>query len=167
MLSLVAPAGPSASGAERAMRAPTARADAPGHPWQWPVNGAREVVEPFRMPTHDYGPGHRGMDVAAAPDAPVRSPADGVVAFRGVVVDRPLITIDHGGGHVSTLEPVASELRPGQPVKAGDVVGSVSHGGHAVRGSLHVGVRIDGEYVNPRGFFGLAPRAVLLPCCRD
>ena len=32
-------------------------------------------------------------------------------------------------------------------------------------GPLHVGVRIDKRYVNPRGLFGLPPRAVLLPCC--
>ncbi|MFD5225349.1 murein hydrolase activator EnvC family protein [Microbacterium sp. NPDC058342] len=134
-------------------------------PWRWPADGPREVLVPFRAPAHEYGPGHRGMDVDAGSGVPVLAPAAGIVAFRGVVVDRPLITIDHGGGYVTTLEPVASELTPGDAVAAGERVGIVASGGHAM-GSLHVGVRIDGRYVNPLGLFGLVPRAVLLPCCR-
>jgi murein DD-endopeptidase MepM/ murein hydrolase activator NlpD len=138
---------------------------APGYPWTWPVEGAHTVTQPFRAPAHEYGPGHRGMDVAAAPDGVVRAPASGVVAFRGDVAGRPLITIDHGDGYVTTLEPVASALPPGAAVAAGDDVGTTGAGGHAVRGTLHVGVRVDGRYVNPRGLFGGLPRAILLPCC--
>jgi murein DD-endopeptidase MepM/ murein hydrolase activator NlpD len=139
--------------------------EAPGYPWLWPVAGPRTVIEPFRAPAHDYGPGHRGMDVTAALGADVLSPAAGVVAFRGTVADRPLITIDHGDGYISTLEPVSSDLAAGDGVLAGDVVGALVSGGHAAPGTLHVGVRIDKRYVNPRGLFGLPPRAVLLPCC--
>ncbi|MEJ1087633.1 M23 family metallopeptidase [Microbacterium sp. Mu-80] len=139
--------------------------DAPGYPWAWPVNGARRVVAPFRAPAHEYGPGHRGMDIASAPGAEVRAPADGVVAFRGTVVDRPLLTIDHGGGYVTTWEPVISSLVAGGVVTAGEVIGTVAAGGHSVRGAMHVGVRMDGAYINPRPLFGEVPRAVLLPCC--
>lgn len=133
--------------------------------WEWPVDGIRSVVEPFRAPAHEYGPGHRGMDVAAAAGAEVSAPAAGVVAFRGTVVDRPLITIDHGGGRVSTWEPVSSALSPGDVVAAGYPIGTVAAGGHAARGTLHVGVRLDGRYVNPLPLFGEVPRAILLPCC--
>lgn len=133
--------------------------------WSWPVETGRRVIEPFRAPAHDYGPGHRGMDVAAAPGVPVRAPADGVVAFRGVVVDRPLITIDHGDGLVSTLEPAASDLAPGDVVTEGQPVGVVASGGHSVSGTLHVGVRWNDRYINPLPLFGGVPRAVLLPCC--
>ncbi|WDH80129.1 M23 family metallopeptidase [Microbacterium esteraromaticum] len=139
--------------------------DAPGFPWRWPVGGARRVVEPFRAPAHDYGPGHRGMDIAVVPGADVHAPAGGVVAFRGTVVDRPLVTIDHGSGFVSTWEPVSSSLAPGDVVTAGAVIGAVAEGGHTVRGAMHIGVRVDGEYVNPLPLFGQVPRAVLLPCC--
>ncbi len=138
---------------------------APGYPWLWPVDGPRLVIVPFRAPAHDYGPGHRGMDAAAVRGSQVHAPAAGVIAFRGTVVDRPLITIDHGGGYVTTLEPVASDLSPGDVVNAGDVLGTLAEGGHAPRGTLHVGVRVDDEYVNPHGLFGRPPRAILLPCC--
>ena len=133
--------------------------------WQWPVEGAREVREPFQAPAHEYGPGHRGLDLAAPVGAAVRAPADGVVAFRGVVVDRPLLTIDHGGGIVSTFEPLESDLDPGSVVHAGDEIGAVATGGHSAAGTLHIGVRLDGVYLNPMLMFGEVPRAILLPCC--
>lgn len=133
--------------------------------WEWPVAGPRVVVEPFRAPAHEYGAGHRGIDIAAAAGTVVTAPADGVVAFRGSVADRPLITIDHGSGLVSTFEPLTSPLSPGDAVAAGDEVGVVDHGGHTPPGAVHLGVRLDGDYINPMLLFGEVPRAVLLPCC--
>jgi len=137
----------------------------PDHDWLWPVEGARSVLLPFRAPAHEYGPGHRGMDIAATGEA--RAPADGVIAFRGVVVDRPLLTIDHGNGLVTTFEPVQSELTPGTIVHRGEVIATLSTGGHTPTGALHVGVRWNGAYLNPMLLFGDVPRAVLLPCGTD
>ena len=137
----------------------------PEEPWRWPVDAAREVAEPYQAPEHDYGPGHRGVDIVAGAGAIVRAPANGVVVFRGVVVDRPLLTLDHGGGIVSTFEPVASELVPGAIVEAGDEIGTVATGGHSAAGHLHIGVRLNGSYINPMLMFGDVPRAILLPCC--
>lgn len=137
----------------------------PEPPWLWPVDGTREVTAPFRAPAHDYGAGHRGIDLRAPVGSAVRSPADGVVAFRGVVVDRPLLTIDHGGGFVTTFEPLESTLAPGTPVSAGDEIGTVAVGGHSPAGQLHLGVRYNDVYINPMLMFGDVPRAILLPCC--
>lgn len=137
----------------------------PDPPWSWPVPGARHVAQPFLAPAHEYAPGHRGIDLTAAEGTEVHAPADGVVAFRGVVVDRPLLTIDHGSGIVSTFEPMESELTPGTIVRTGDRLGVVAHGGHSPVGQLHVGVRLNGVYINPMLMFGAVPRAVLLPCC--
>lgn len=152
----VAPVLPSESAAPRP-------APVPG--WHWPLAGSRHVVAPYRAPAHAYGSGHRGIDLAAAPGTAVLAPADGVVAFRGTVVDRPLLTIAHADGYVSTFEPMASALSPGDVVSAGDIIGAVDVGGHSAVGSLHVGVRLHGAYINPLLLFGAVPRAVLLPCC--
>lgn len=133
--------------------------------WAWPVDGARHVVVPFRAPAHEYGAGHRGIDIGVRADGVIRAPAAGIVAFRGTVVDRPLITIEHAGGYVTTFEPVVSSLSPGDEVDAGTEIGSLSVGGHSAPGTLHVGVRLDGDYINPMLLFGGVPRAVLLPCC--
>lgn len=140
--------------------------DSESHPvWEWPLDGAREIAAPFRAPAHEYGAGHRGMDLTTSGGASVRAPAAGVVAFRGTVVDRPLITIEHADGYVSTFEPLLSTLSPGDLVRAGDDIGTVATGGHAAPGTLHLGVRLDGVYINPQLLFGAVPRAVLLPCC--
>lgn len=134
----------------------------PDGDWVWPVQGIRTVVEPFRAPAHDYGPGHRGMDIAASGE--LRAPAAGVVAFRGVVVDRPLLTIDHGNGLVTTIEPARSDLAPGTAVGRGEAVAMTAAGGHTPAGAVHIGVRWNGVYINPMLLFGEVPRAVLLPC---
>lgn len=163
VLLLLLPATSAASGSEAAP-GPEAPPDTQAT-WLWPVDGTREVVEPFVAPAHDYGPGHRGIDILAGAGAIVRAPADGVVAFRGIVVDRPLITIDHGSAIVSTFEPVVSELAPGTVVQAGDEIGTVATGGHTAPGDLHIGVRLNESYINPMLMFGDVPRAILLPCC--
>ena len=136
-----------------------------GVPWQWPVDGPRRVSVAYRAPAHAYGPGHRGMDVAAGAGGTIVAPAEGVVAFQGVVVDRPLLTIRHADGLVSTFEPVESPLRPGDAVRRGQDIGRIATGGHAPADTLHVGVRRDGEYINPMLLFGGLLRARLLPCC--
>jgi len=162
LLVLVGAAPADGGGAAPRARAAVAELAAGGSVWQWPVVPPR-VVNEYEAPSHDYGPGHRGIDLTAS--GAVHAPADGVVAFVGVVVDRPLITIDHVGGYVSTFEPLETELSSGDAVSAGDVIGEAASGGHAPAGSVHFGVRLNGEYINPMLLLGGVPRAVLLPCC--
>jgi murein DD-endopeptidase MepM/ murein hydrolase activator NlpD len=107
--------------------------------------------------------GQRGIDIRASPAAEVRAPADGVVHFAGVVVDRPVLSIDHGGGVLSSYEPVETTLHKGDVVRRGQVIGTLAAGHCASRACLHFGVRIAGEYVSPLLFLGGQPRAVLLP----
>ncbi len=93
------------------------------------------------------------------------APADGSVAFAGMVAGRPVLTIDHGDGLVTTLEPLETVLTPGTSVSRGEEVGTIALGGHAEPGTVHFGVRLHGEYINPLLLLGGIPRAVLLPCC--
>jgi len=129
--------------------------------WAWPTAPVR-VLRPFVAPAHAYGPGHRGIDLAAET---VRAPADGRIAFVGPVAGRDIVTIDHGDGLVSTFEPVTTELTVGDIVARGSPVGLVAAAGHTGPGTVHVGVRLKGVYVNPLRLLGGVPRAVLLPCC--
>jgi murein DD-endopeptidase MepM/ murein hydrolase activator NlpD len=161
MLLLMSPLGVAAASTAQPNRAATAT----DPPWIWPAPKPRVIVEPYRAPAHSYGAGHRGVDVVAERGSPVLSPAAGVVAFRGTVVDRPLLTITHADGVVTTLEPVDSSMSPGDVLAAGDQVGTVSTGGHSAPDTLHIGVRVDGAYIDPMSMFGGAERAVLLPCC--
>jgi murein DD-endopeptidase MepM/ murein hydrolase activator NlpD len=140
------------------------RADLAELGWVWPATGFR-VTRGYVAPAHEYGPGHRGIDLDLLGGSEVRAPADGMVAFAGGVAGRGILTIDHGGGLVTTLEPVDSDLLPGAPVARGTHIATLALGGHASPGTLHFGVRLNGDYINPMLLLGGVPRAVLLPCC--
>lgn len=106
--------------------------------------------------------GHRGVDLGAA-DEVVLSPADGVVVFVGTVVDRPVMTIDHGSGLLSSFEPVTASVAEGDAVRAGQEVGRISTAPHCPSLCVHWGVRKHGEYVNPLPFVADRRPSVLLP----
>ncbi|MFN8084825.1 MAG: peptidoglycan DD-metalloendopeptidase family protein [Dermatophilaceae bacterium] len=131
--------------------------------WVWPLTPRPIVVHPFRAPAGPYGPGHRGVDLSAQVAAAVRSPALGVVSFAGVVADRGVIVVDHGGGVRSTFEPVVGWLPVGTRVNAGDRVASLAASSwHCGSSCLHWGVRVGAEYVDPLRYLGPV-RVVLLP----
>ncbi|MGH1522958.1 M23 family metallopeptidase [Leifsonia sp. L25] len=135
--------------------------------WSWPLAPLR-VVRAYEAPPSPYAAGHRGIDLAALSGAIVAAPSDATVHFVGVVVDRPVLTLDHGSGVLSSYEPVvAAGLAVGDPVTRGMVLGVVGEGAHCSGVCLHVGVRVDGDYVSPLLFFERPPRAVLLPLRGD
>jgi murein DD-endopeptidase MepM/ murein hydrolase activator NlpD len=134
----------------------------PAGRWAWPVAAPHPIARPFVAPATQYGAGHRGIDIRAPAGTVVRAPADGVVHFAGFVVDRPVLSISHAGGVLSSFEPVEASVAAGDHVRRGQVIG-VLLAGHCSASCLHLGARIAGEYVNPLLFLGEVPRAVLLP----
>lgn len=142
----------------------------PAGPPDWSAPLAPVVVlRAFDPPPADrpWLPGHRGVDLAAAAGAVVRSPAAGAVTFAGPLAGRGVVVVDHGGVR-STFEPVLPLVHRGERLAAGAVVGLVSavppHCG--VRACLHWGVRAGGAYLDPLTMLlrGAAPvRVRLLP----
>lgn len=117
--------------------------------WAWPVVGP--VIRAFDPPDSPYGSGHRGIDIAAPLGTPVRAPAPGVVSFAGKVAGHLFVSVDHGGGMVSTSSWVSVLLvRKGDSVAEGTVL-ALSGSGHAgvEPAHLHFGVKRDGEYLDP------------------
>ncbi|MDQ0665075.1 murein DD-endopeptidase MepM/ murein hydrolase activator NlpD [Arthrobacter ulcerisalmonis] len=132
--------------------------------WQWPLSPRPPVLRGFDPPPKPWLSGHRGVDLGfAAAGTQVTSPSAGTVSFVGVVVDRPVITIDHGGGLRSSFEPVESTLAAGAPVAAGEVIGTVLPGHCPAAQCLHWGVREGEEYVNPLQFVLDLRPSILLP----
>ncbi len=156
MLGAVAPVGAPAA-ASLANGAEASR-------WSWPLEPPRTVVRDFEAPPTPYAAGHRGIDLRAPAGTEVLAPEDGVVHFAGVVVDRPVLSIRHADGLLSSFEPVETELVEGDAVQVGDAIGTIADDEHCAGGCLHVGARLGGtEYVSPLLFLGGVPRAVLLP----
>lgn len=143
---------------------PASGAAAPASDWSWPLTPRPAVLRAFDPPEKPWMSGHRGVDLQAAADgAPVTAPESGTVSFVGVVVDRPVITIDHGNGLRSSFEPVESSLAAGAAVEKGDVIGTVLPGHCAAMSCMHWGVRRGEDYVNPLSFVTDLRPSILLP----
>lgn len=118
-------------------------------PWVWPLPG-HHVSERFDKPASDYGPGHRGVDLAASTGDTVRAVAAGRVTFVGPVAGTHVVTIEHGRER-STYQPVASRLRVGDSVAAGQSIGTLlGSPSHCTGPCLHLG-RVVGkdDYLDP------------------
>jgi len=129
--------------------------------WLPPVGTSVNPTARFDLSNGPYGAGHRGIDFPAASGDRVRAPTGGTVTFSGVVVDREVITVRVDSRTLVSMEPMRSEVNVGESVSAGMVIGEVSQGGHCGRECLHLGVRVNGQYVNPLRYFRSKP--VLLP----
>lgn len=87
----------------------------------------------------------------------------GVVRFAGVVVDRPVVSISHGDGLITTYEPVTPLVKVGETVALGQPIGRVvaGHSGCDVA-CLHWGLREGESYLDPLSLIGRV-RVRLLP----
>jgi murein DD-endopeptidase MepM/ murein hydrolase activator NlpD len=132
--------------------------------WALPLAGAPEVTRPFAPPPSPYAAGHRGVDLAAAPGAPVLAAGAGTVVFAGWVAGRPVVSIDHPGGLRTTYEPVTPTVAAGQVVAPGTPLGvlEVGHAGCPAGACLHWGLRRGGVYLDPLSLLR-PPRVRLLP----
>src|SRR5699024_8688378 len=79
---------------------------------------ATDVLTPFVPPDMPSSSAPRGISIATSSTEGL-APSSGQVTFVGVVVDRPVISIRHRAGLVSSLEPVTSDLAFGDPVSQG------------------------------------------------
>ncbi len=100
---------------------------------------------------------HSGLDVAAPKGAPVAASADGRVALAGdLYFSGGTVLLDHGGGlftqyiHLSRVD-----VRDGDVIAKGTVVGLVGATGRATGPHLHWAARLNGARVNPEGLLAL------------
>jgi murein DD-endopeptidase MepM/ murein hydrolase activator NlpD len=137
--------------------------------WDWPLLPRPALARGFFLGPKPWAAGHRGVDLASGAGAGVRAPSDGTIRFTGVIAGRPVLSIDHGSGLISSFEPVLARVRTGDVVRRGDLVAVVAPGPtHCSPATcLHWGVRREGQYIDP---LTLLPArhgpAVLLPLIR-
>jgi murein DD-endopeptidase MepM/ murein hydrolase activator NlpD len=125
-----------------------------------------ELTRPFEAPAHAFGPGHRGIDLAALPGATVRAAADGVVRHAGPVAGVVWVSIEHPDGIVTSYGPLDGvAVAAGERVARGQPLGKVADGQHDATGAqtLHFGARRDGAYFDPTGLFAPLRPALVGP----
>ncbi|WP_417715032.1 murein hydrolase activator EnvC family protein [Pseudonocardia sp. GCM10023141] len=131
---------------------PGAGVPAPGARYAWPLHPPPTVVTPFLPPEQPYGPGHRGVDLAAPPGAAVLAARGGTVVFAGELAGRGVVSVQHDDGLRTTYEPVTAAVMAGTVVEVGTVLGTLAagHPGCPAPACLHWGVRRDRtEYLDP------------------
>lgn len=126
-------------------------------PYRKPVVGEVEFTSGFGVRTDPFlgRPAmHTGLDFRAAQGDPVRVTANGKVVSAGWAGGYGrMVEVDHGNG-LSTRYGHLSEInvKIGDHVKIGQVIGAVGSTGRSTGPHLHYETRIDGEAVDPQKF---------------
>lgn len=100
----------------------------------------------------------KGLDIRAAPGAPVKALASATVAWTGWLGGYGnLVVLDHGDGYHTIYAHLAEVLRPvGAHVFPGEVVGTVGETGSLKGAYLYFEVRRRGLAVDPLAWVGAA-----------
>jgi len=99
---------------------------------------------------------HWGMDFTAARGTPVFASGDGIVsrADNNASGYGKHIRIEHGYGYMSLYGHLSKyNVKPGQRVERGDLIGFVGSTGRSEAPHLHYEVWKDGEKINPINFY--------------
>lgn len=104
-----------------------------------------------RHPILGYNRAHNGVDYSAPSGAPVVSVAPGTVTLAGWTAGGGrTVRVRHQNGYDSEyLHLSAIEVRAGERVSQGDLIGKVGATGLATAPHLHYGLRRHGAFVNP------------------
>jgi len=121
-------------------------------PSVWPVRGYLSAgfgnrLDPFTG-QRDF---HTGLDISAPVGTRVQAPADGVIVSAGQKgAYGNSIIVDHGFGVVTRYGHLSGfNVKPGQRVKRGDVIGFVGDTGRSTAPHLHYEVWVREQAQNP------------------
>jgi murein DD-endopeptidase MepM/ murein hydrolase activator NlpD len=106
---------------------------------------------------------HKGVDYSAPTGTPVRTVGDGVVEFAGVQSGYGnVIEIKHRDGKSTLFAHLSRiDVKKGQRVEQGDLIGAVGSTGWSTGPHLHFEFRVNGEHQDPMTLARQAESAVV------
>ena len=111
---------------------------------------------------------HHGIDYAAPTGTPAYTVGDGVVDFAGVQGGYGnVVIVRHANNHSTVYAHLSRiQVRKGQSVTQGQVIGAVGSTGWSTGPHLHFEFRINGTYTDPQRVIQQAQSAPITPSAR-
>jgi murein DD-endopeptidase MepM/ murein hydrolase activator NlpD len=124
-------------------------------PLRWPIRGrVNSAFGSRRSPWSGAPEHHYGIDIGSPSGTPIKAPAPGTViaaSTRGSFGRH--VMLDHGNGVRSRYGHLNGiDVKRGERVEQGQVIGVVGSTGRSTGPHLHYEVIVDGKRVDPRGF---------------
>lgn len=130
--------------------------------FSWPVTGRISgVFGSQRILNGEAKTPHSGVDVAAPAGTPIKAPAAGIVrlAEGNMYFEGGLIFIDHGQWLESAFLHLSQiDVKPGDLVRTGQVIGAVGATGRATGPHMHWSLKWAGTLVDPQLVAGEMPQ---------
>ncbi len=126
--------------------------DYPDVDFAWPVTGPISSIFGLRRFFNDQERNpHNGLDIAAPEGTDVRAVASGTVIEAGdFFFSGNMVYIDHGQGLISLYAHLSRiDVKPGDVLRRGDVLGAVGQTGRVTGAHLHFAVMTNGVLVDP------------------
>ncbi|PUE50766.1 peptidase M23 [Limnohabitans sp. 2KL-1] len=111
---------------------------------------------------------HQGVDYAAPTGTPAQTVGDGVIEFAGVQGGfGNMVIVNHGGNHSTVYAHLSRiQVRKGQTVQKGQVVGAVGSTGWSTGPHLHFEFRVNGAHVDPQKIIQQAQSDPISPAAK-
>lgn len=122
----------------------------------YPLMGKLRVTSPYGVERKGHKVAHTGIDWGAAQGTPIYAPGDATVrqtAFNKIYGNQTIL--DFGGGYSAMFghQSKFGNIKPGQQVHAGDIIGYVGSTGWSTGPHLHFETWINNKPVNPLSWF--------------
>ncbi len=118
----------------------------------WPVSGEISSIFGLRrfFNEQERNP-HNGLDIAAPEGTDIKITADGTVIEAGdFFFSGNMVYIDHGQGLISLYAHLSRiDVKPGDVLRSGDILGAVGQTGRVTGAHLHFAVIANGILIDP------------------